>query len=74
MEHLKTRQELNKSSENLNISGVSGSYSPTQEEVQKMYDYLKMYFHRSQSNGLIEIDSHERGKIKEMLRLPDNYR
>jgi hypothetical protein len=38
-----------------------------------MYDYLKMYFHRSQMNGLIDIDPHERGEIKKMLRLPDNY-
>ena len=29
-----------------------------------------MYFHRSQTNGLIEIDTHERGEIKKMLRHP----
>jgi DNA-directed RNA polymerase subunit F len=69
--HIKTFE--NKTSE-LKISGVSGSYSPTSEEVQKMYDYLKMYFHRSQMNGLVDIDPHERDEIKKMLRLPDNYR
>ena len=42
----------------LHIAGVSGSYSPTLEEVQEMYNYLKMYFHRSQMNVLIDIDSH----------------
>ena len=60
--------------EKLTISTDNGSYSPTQEEVQMMYDYLTMYFHRSQMNGLVEIDSHERGEIKKMLRLPNNYR
>jgi hypothetical protein len=60
--------------EKLTISTDNGSYSPTQEEVQMMYDYLEMYFHRSQMNGLVEIDSHERGEIKKMLRLPNNYR
>jgi spore coat polysaccharide biosynthesis predicted glycosyltransferase SpsG len=69
-------KEQNEQQENkaLHIAGVSGSYSPTLTEVQKMYDYLKMYFHRSQMNGLVDIDTHERGEIKKMLRLPDNYR
>ena len=69
---------MNKLSESTNkelhIAGVGGSYSPTVEEVQKMYNYLKMYFHRSQMNGLVDIATHERGEIKKMLRLPDNYR
>lgn len=52
------------------ISTPYGNYSPTSEEVQKMYDYLRMYFHRSQTNGLIDIDTHERGEIKRMLRHP----
>jgi len=42
--------------EKLTISTDNGSYSPTQEEVQMMYDYLTMYFHRSQMNGLVEIE------------------
>jgi len=57
---------------NLSIIGVSGSYSPTSEEVQKMYDFLKMYFYRSQMNGLIDIDPDERDEIKKILRFSDN--
>ena len=67
-------QNLEDKDKALHIAGVSGSYSPTTEEAQKMYDYLRMYFHRSQMNGLVDIDTHERGEIKKMLRLPDNYR
>jgi hypothetical protein len=43
-------------------------------EVKQMYDYLTMYFHRSQINGLIEIDSHERRELKGLLKLPSNCR
>jgi len=43
-------------------------------DVQQMYEYLTMYFHRSQLNGLIEIASHERRELKELLKLPNNYR
>lgn len=71
---MELEQMSEKEKEALHIAGVSGSYSPTIEEVQKMYNYLKMYFHRSQMNGLVDIDTHERGEIKKMLRLPDNYR
>ena len=67
-------QDHQKDDKALHIAGVSGSYSPTTEEVQNMYNYLRMYFHRSQINGLVDIDTHERVEIKKMLRLPDNYR
>jgi hypothetical protein len=74
MENMKHLKSLNEVSEKLTISTDNGSYSPTQEEVREMYNYLEMYFHRSQMNGFIEIDSHERCEIKKMLRLPENCR
>jgi hypothetical protein len=58
----------------LTISTDDGDCSFSAADVQQMYDYLAMYFHRSQMNGLIEIDSHERKELKELLKLPTNYR
>jgi hypothetical protein len=58
----------------LTISTDDGDCSFSAADVQQMYGYLAMYFHRSQMNGLIEIDSHERKELKELLKLPTNYR
>jgi hypothetical protein len=40
MKHLKTQQELNESSENLNISGVSDSKLYTRDEVIRLLEDL----------------------------------
>jgi hypothetical protein len=58
----------------LTISTDDGDCSFSAADVQQMYDYLAMYFHRSQMNGLIEIDSHERKELKELLKLSSNCR
>jgi hypothetical protein len=68
-------QNLNNAEpQQLNIVGVSGSCSFNATEVKQMYDYLIALFHRSQMNGLVDIDSYDRGKLKELLKLPNNYR
>ena len=58
----------------LTISTDDGDCSFSAADVQQMYDYLAMYFYRSQMNGLVEIDSHERKELKKLLKLPTNYR
>ena len=52
---------------------VSGSYF-TIDEIEKMHEWLSSFFYRSQRNGLIEIDTYDRGVIKNLLKLPDNCR
>ena len=63
-----------KNEQQLNIAGVSGSCYFNSEEVKKMYDHLVALFHRSQMNGLVDIDSYDRAELKKLLKLPDNYR
>ena len=58
----------------LTITTDEGDCLFSAAEVKQMHDYLTMYFYRSQLNGLIEIDSHERRELKELLKLPSNYR
>lgn len=68
-------QNLNNTqTQQLNIVGVSGSCSFNAAEVKQMYDHLISLFFRSKMNGLVDIDSYDRGKLKELLKLPDNYR
>jgi len=57
-----------------NITGVRGSCSFNAIEVKQMYDHLVALFHRSQMNGLVDIDSYDRQELKKLLKLPDNYR
>jgi hypothetical protein len=76
VEHMKNKNtELdNTNDQHLNIAGVNGSCSFNVTEVKQMYDHLVALFWRSQANGLVEIDSYDRSKLKELLKLPDNYR
>jgi len=68
-------QNLNNTeAQQLNIVGVSGSCSFDATEVKQMYDHLVALFHRSQMNGLVDIDSYDRQQLKKLLKLPDNYR
>jgi hypothetical protein len=72
---MNNEQNLNEpQNQQLNISGVSGICSFNAIEVKQMYDHLVALFHISQMNGLVDIDSYDRGKLKELLKLPDNYR
>jgi hypothetical protein len=74
MENMKHLKSLNEVSEKLTITTDEGDCSFSAAEVKQMHDYLTMYFYRSQMNGFIEIDLHERCEIKKMLRLPENCR
>jgi phosphoserine aminotransferase len=65
-------QETHK--QQLTISGISGSTSFDAIEVKQMYDHLVALYHRSKINGLVDIDSYDRQKLKQLLKLPDNYR
>ena len=56
----------------IHIKDISGIYTPTQDEIQEMYNYLKMYFYRSKTNGLVEIDTHERDEIGKLLKKQKN--
>ena len=68
-------QNLNNAeNQQLNIAGVSGICSFDAIEVKQMYDHLVALFHRSQMNGLVDIDSYDRQQLKKLLKLPDNYR
>ena len=67
---MKNNQDI----QQLTITTDEGDCLFSAAEVKQMYDYLTMYFHRSQINGLIEIDSHERSGLKELLKLPNNCR
>jgi hypothetical protein len=67
---MKNNQDI----QQLTITTDEGDRLFSAAEVKQMYDYLTMYFYRSQLNGLIEIDSHERSGLKELLKLPNNYR
>jgi len=65
----------NEEPEKLIIKDDNGSsYTPTQEEVQMMYDHLKVFFHASQIDGIVEISPDDRMELKKLLRLPDDYR
>jgi hypothetical protein len=64
----------NAETQQLNIAGVSGSCSFNANEVKQMYDHLVALFHRSQMNGLVDIDTYDRVILKRLLKLPDNYR
>ena len=65
----------NTETQQLNIAGASGgSCSFDAIEVKQMYDHLVGLFHRSQMNGLVNIDSYDRQQLKKLLKLPDNYR
>jgi hypothetical protein len=66
--------ENNQDIQQLTITTDEGDCLFSAADVQQIYDYLAMYFYRSQLNGLIEIDSHERRELKELLKLPNNYR
>ena len=52
---------------------VSGSYF-TITEIEEIHKWLSSFFYRSQMNGLIQIDTYDRGVIKKLLKLPDNCR
>lgn len=64
----------NTETQQLNIAGVNGSCSFDAIEVKQMYDHLVALFHRSQMNGLVDIDSYDRQQLKILLKLPTNYR
>lgn len=64
----------NTETQQLNIAGVNGSCSFDTIEVKQMYDHLVALFHRSQMNGLVDIDSYDRQQLKILLKLPTNYR
>lgn len=64
----------NTETQQLNIAGVKGSCSFDAIEVKQMYDHLVALFHRSQINGLVDIDSYDRQQLKILLKLPTNYR
>jgi hypothetical protein len=67
---MKNNQDI----QQLTITTDEGDCLFSAADVQQMYEYLTMHFHRSQMNGLIKIDSHERRELKELLKLPSNCR
>lgn len=58
----------------MQLFGDSTSTSFNSAEVEQMYNHLKALFHRSQMNGLVEIDPYDRAELKKLLKLPDSYR
>jgi len=58
----------------LNIDCVNGNCVFDATEVKEMYDQLLALFHRSQMNGLVQIDTDDRQQLKRLLKLPENYR
>ena len=65
----------NEEPEKLIIKDDNGiSYTPTKDEVQEMYKHLSVFFHQSQIDGIVEISPDDRMVLKELLKLPDDYR
>lgn len=51
----------------LNIRNVSESF--TDNEIEEMASFLTQFWYRSMSNGLIDIDTDERERIKKLLKI-----
>ncbi len=58
----------------LTITTDEGDCSFSAADVQQMYDHLSVFFHRSQMDGIVDISTDERKELKELLKLPTNYR